>query len=67
MNNNYYKRVRDGKVLQIWLEMKEEKKMIDYTCEMKYYGEGIDGLIGITLEEFREIGRVYNCFERVSN
>lgn len=50
MNILYYKREREGKILQIWVKIEEECKLIPYTCEMKYYGEGIDNLTLIDME-----------------
>ena len=62
----YYKRMEKGKLLQIWLknEEKDHVKLIPYKCERKYYGEGIkkEELLQIDLEEFRDLGWLFECF-----
>ncbi len=61
-----HKRIVEGKVVQIFLETSEKDfiNLIPYSCEAQYYGEGIKRgeLIEIDIEEFRELGRIYNCF-----
>jgi hypothetical protein len=71
MKYSYYKRMEKGKVLQIWLEIvnKEGIKLIPYMCERDYYGEGLkkDELIEIALDEFKDLGRMYNCLSNPKN
>lgn len=64
----YIKRLVSGEIRQLWLLIDEEdgQKHIWYKAEAEYYGEGIrkGEMVEIELDEFRNLGRYYNCFEK---
>jgi len=67
MTVEYFKRMENGKLLQIWLQKKDEEctKLIPFECSRKYYGEGLkkEELLQIELEEFKTLGWLFNCFD----
>lgn len=60
----YFKRVNNQKILQVWLLKKCDgyDKMVPFTCEREYFGEGIDlqNLQEIDRKEFLDIGWLFN-------